>query len=471
MIRHTGILKLMAAAACILGVQGCTDDVAPEQDYTPEIKVAARIATHVATRGYQEQGPVTEGKYFLSYPQNNQARNYTVAIVDFDLMGAETPGLGIVHTLAGNELKWSDIGGSPVTFYLDNVSQTFGTDTLVTLSPATNPYVAGVFDSTGGTNDLLWGEKAVNSGTPSIGFDLHHYMSRVKVQVEVVHEDNSVEDITLAGAKVRITNLYPKTVAYNRSTGALTLDEEDASGITIVDPTLPGYDWADTDESNPDRTMYLSPDIVLPPQALAEDASRSQLEIELANGDVYTGILPHAMMIANSTDNSLNYPVTLAFLKEYILTIHTVITEEPPELAFMPVWVTDWVDKGEFTLEAHQSGIYTAAEFIKLTEYYSKNNEYQLVRYGYLETPEGETQKKWLFNFFSSVVLNFNSIYNTMHPGVEVPDKGVTKDFSFQFNNYAEYVTNGNDEEMVKVTPDELYRIVTGTLDWNGLTR
>ena len=470
MSRHTGILQFLIAISCILGIQGCTADVETETDFSPALRVSARISPHAATRAYQEEGPVETGTYYLSYPQNNQARDYTVATVDFDQQASMTPGLGIASTLQGTELKWSDVGGSPVTFYLDNISDSFGTDTLVNFPVDNNPFVAGLFDDKMGSNDLLWGEKAVNSGTRSLGFDLHHYMSRVKVQVEVIHEEYSVDDISLEGATVRITNLYPRPTSYNRLSGTLYLDESDHSGVTIVDPNRQGYDWAQQHEDNPDKSVYLSQDIVLPPQALAEDASRSQLEITLKNGDVYTGILPHAMMIANSVDNTLTYPVTLAFLKEYVLTIRTVITEEPPELAFMPVWVTDWVDKGEFTLEAHQSGIYTASEFVKLTEYYKKLNEYQLERYGYLFTPDGETKQKWLFNFFSSVVLDYSSIYDTMHPGVTVSDKGVTKDFTFDFNNYGIYISNGEDN-VVGVNAAQLYGVVTGSINWSDLTR
>lgn len=467
----------MAAMACILGMQGCTADV--EQDGAPddlskELKVSARIASNVVTRSYQPEGRVEEGEYYLSYPQNNQNRSYTLAIVDFDRQAAETPGLGIVNTLAGSELKWSDIGGSPVTFYLDNVSNEYGTDTLVNFTDANNRFVAGLFDTDEGSNDLLWGEKSVNSGTRSLSFDLHHYMSRVKVEVAVVKEEDAFEDITLEGATVRITNLYPRPKSYSRISGTLYLDEEDNSGITIVDPDTPGYGWVETNTDDPDRTVYYSPDIVLPPQALAEDASRSQLEIELADGKIYSGILPHTMMIANYIDNELTYPVTLAFLKEYVLTIRTVITEEPPELAIMPVWVTKWVDKGEFTMEAHQSGIYNAPEFIKLIDYYNKFNEYQLQRYGYLFTPEGTTQEKWLFQFFSSVTLDYTSIYNKMRPGTTVMTesgevKGVTKNFEFDFTNYGIFISNGGDE--VQVNANELYRVVTGNLDWNGLTR
>lgn len=471
LIRYIQFSLLLSS---LLMMQGCVADDSgdsPEMIVGEGLKVSARKANHVYTRSYQDEGTVVSGKYYLSYP--NTDRTYTLAVVDFDKMAAESPGLGIVNTLSGSELKWSDIGGSPVTFYLDNVDQKYGTGPEAVFTANDNPFVAGLFDSEEGTNDLLWGEKSVNVGTKSLGFDLHHNMSRVRVQVEVVHKDNSVEDITLEGATVRITNLYSRPTSFNRTDGTLTLDTESADeGILIVAPDSenPGYDWKDSDTSDPDKTLYFSQDIILPPQSPAEDFTRSRLVITLENGDVYDGILPHAMFIA-APDNTLNYPVTLSFLKEYILTIHTVITEQPPELVFMPVWVTEWVDKGEFTLESHQSGIYTPEEFYKLIGYYEAVNEYQLVRYGYLYSPDDtDTETKlWHFDFFSSVSLDYDRIYRKMIPGHTVVDKGEAKNFEFAFNNYSIYVYNGSEDNMVKVTQTQLYDIVTGNMTWQQL--
>lgn len=471
MIRHLGFFQLIASLICILALQGCNADPGGEvsyPDYTTGVSVTARIADHTYTRAYQEEGRVESGEYYLSYPNTN--RDYTLAIVDFDKERETTPGLGLVNTLDGSELKWTNIGGSPVTFYLDNVSDRYGEGMEITFSDGDNPFVAGLFDFDEGTNDLLWGEKSVNTGTKSLGFDLHHNMSRVRVQVQVVHTDNSVGEISLEGAKVEITNLHPRPVSYNRLDGTLGLDPaEELKPVTIVAPEseMSGYGWKEVISDDPDNEVYVSQDIVLPPQSIAEDDSRSRLVITLENGDVYSGILPHAMLIANGDETTPNYPVTLSFLKEYVLTIRTLITETPPELAFMPVWVMDWVDKGDFTLEAHQSGIYSASEFYKLIGYYEVLNEYQLVRYGYLMTPEvpaGNTQKIWLFNFFSSVVLDYGQIYDKMKPGHEVEEKGKAKDFTFSFNNYAVYVKNGEDE--IRVSEEELYALVTGAKTW-----
>lgn len=466
---------LWVTALLAVGVTACSsEDVVDEEVVLGNpLRIDARIARNTKTRAYQDTGRVVEGQYSLSYP--NSQLQYTVANVDFDKESAESPGIGIVSTGAGTELKWSEIGGSPVTFYLDNVDpsmdQNGSRGPEVTFKPAENPFVAGVFDNREGTNDLLWGDKLVARDTKSISFDLHHNMSRVKVLVKVAHEKNSVEDIDLSEAKVEITNLFPKTLSYDRLTGNLALDTiSGLETVLIVEQEREGYQWTDisvTHEENADTTSYLSPDIVLPPQALLENEERPQLVITLKDGQVYSGILPHAMLIPSSTDGSLSYPVTLAFLKEHILTIRTVITEQPPELAFMPVYVVGWVDKGEFTEEAHQSGIYTASEFYKLIDYYKKDNQYQLVRYGYKTVLQEGAKPIWHFDFWSSVVLDYGKIYDTMAPGSVDASKGLPYNFEFSYNNYTVYVRNGDGEVNIKpVSETQLYNICTGKTSW-----
>lgn len=474
------IFPIAAAALLAACASSCTaDDFLGEgDDRMPQhgVSVYANIARHTYTKAYQDTGRVVNGVYYMAYPSSTNGQQYTLANVDFNLQSEQTPGLGIVTTRAGEELKWSEIGGSPVNFYLDNVPPTFDKDSLygpiVKFSEDNNPFVAGLFNSTTGYNDLLWGDKTVSRDTKSLSFDLHHNMSRVKVQVKVAHLEKSSGDISLEGATVRITNLYPKTVSYDRTTGSLELDSvSDLAPVTIVDPNKPSYNWVEIIQPTPDvdTTTYLSPDIVLPPQALYEDENRPRLEIELSTGEVYSGILPYAMVIANPTDGSMTYPVTLSFLKEHILLIRTVITEEPPELAFMPVYVVDWVDKGEFTEEAHQSGIYTATEFYKLIGYYEIDNQYQLVRYGYISTDKTTGTKTWVFNFWSSVVLEYDEIVDSMEPGSVDRAKGLPYDFTFNYNNYTIYVMKGGDEEGKKsVRPEQLHNIVTGNLQWNN---
>lgn len=428
------------------------------------VYVSADIAQSVNTRTYIESGRVLEGNYQLTYPQSNN-NEYVVGQVDFG--ATETPGLGLAYSTSGTELKWKDIGGSPVTFYLDNVS--LSPDSVsVTLPTESNPYKAGPFDDKNGSNDLLWGSTQVSRDTRTVSFDLHHNMSRVNVQVKIIKLEGAFEEINLEGASVELTNIFSTPTIYNRLDGTLTYDEEITESVSIVGGEAGDWKGDPVVSDDGTETTYISSDIVLPPQALMEDNMRPKLVITLANGEVYSGILPHAMFITNPDrpdNDELSYPVNLAFLKEHILTIRTVITEEPPELAFMPVYVTDWVYKGTFDLEAHQAGIYLPDEFYSLINYYKANNEIQLVRYGY-ETTIDDTSE-WVFDFFSNVTLDYNSIYNQMKPGVEVPDNGVRKNFTFDFHNYS--VTVSYQNEKTEVNPMQLYLIVTGNLSWADL--
>lgn len=454
---------LLAAMLVTLGSCMSEEQSAPEMPGA-SLSVQARVAKTAYTRSYQAEGPVTNGKYYLTYPTPNGG--FSVATVDFDQQGNQTPGLGLVTTSSGTELKWNEIGGSPVDLYLDNVAPptTQDLDTIVTFTAERNPFVAAPFDSINGSNDLLWGTKQVYRDTKSVYFDLHHNMARARVQVQVVHLPNSIEDIDLKDAVVRLTNIYTTPIYYNRRSGTIKVNEEITRPVNIVDEYSKWNDfYVIKGEDDSYTTTYLSYDIVLPPQTLADNETRPRLEIELPDGTVYSGILPHAMFIGDGNGNgALNYPVNLEFLKEHILTIRTVVTEEPPTLEFLPVWVVDWVDKGEFTLEAHQSGIYTANEFYRLIKYYQENNEYQLERYGSVKDVDGS--KYWQFDFWSSVLLEYDKIFNQMHPRADS-----SLDFQFDYNNYGIFVVNGDSEQSKKVSQDQLYRIVTGSLKWDDI--
>ena len=91
------------------------------------------------------------------------------------------------------------------------------------------------------------------------------------------------------------------------------------------------------------------------------------------------------------------------------------------------------------------------------------------MRYGYIFTPEGTDTQKWRFNIFSSVVLQFDDIYNKMKPHTDVGEKGETKDFEFVFNNYAVYIEKDGESEMKQVTESQLYAIVTGNPNWEQI--
>lgn len=457
-----GVVAAMAFASC------SSEEIEPDQSRDGgQIRVVADLSQTLFSRadGDEAVSPwITEGLYYLSYPKPDPNNEYNVATVDFDEFGN---GIGVITVPPASELRWLSVGGgSTPTFYLDNVDPALNTETTDSVNivfGAENPYVAGVFDGDFGSNDLLWGSKMESRNTGTINFDLHHNMSRVRVIIEVDNTDAMNETrIDLSNATVKLTSINQTPISFNRLDGTLELNTDEESKaenytpLTLISPDETDRTWKETSESDDGNILtYTTKDFVLPPQSLLENTDRPKLEITLPNGDVYSGILPNAMLVLSETTGGLDYPVVLSFLKEYILTIHTVITQEPPSLSFMPVYVVQWVDKGTFDMEAHQAGIYTADEFYKMTQYYSAGNAYQLDRYGELHEEDGE-EPHWTFVFFHSVMLDFNKIRGSMIPGTN----GM-KDFNFEFTNYGISVYNGDVETAVSVTPQELFNIVS----------
>lgn len=503
-----------------------TDDVAlSDKEYGEAgtgrgITVAADIAQQLYSRAgeegeYIDEGPVKNGIYYMTYlraPQSNYD-NYNVAEVDFHKNEEFTPGIGMVTVTENGKtegLKWDDVGGGATpTFFLDNVkpelATTGSTKTEIVFDLDKRgeiPYKAAIFDSIHGRNDLLWGSKVESRGTKTINFDLHHYMSRVKVHVTVDKTNEAEEgDLDISKATVEISSINQYPLSFNRLDGSLKLDSlnEDESNYGDVYSTLTlvdkGNGWiypnnsdgtVDGDTSDDDTTgdsengdaadkkkeVYITQDFVLPPQGLLTNERRPRLTIKLENGRVYSGILPHAMEIYDENQKEVSFPATLYFLKEHILTIRTIITEEPPELKFMPVWVVEWVDKGEFSLEAHQAGIYTAQEFYSLIGYYNgaglddktdESNEYQLSRYGQFNMGSNvdgqESKPQWNFDFFRSVTLDYDEIHGNM-----VPVEGKKNDFTFNYNGYSVSINRKNTSTEPKpVSPDMLRKIVMCT--------
>lgn len=432
------------------------------------LNISAGISKEIYTRDTNE-GEVTSGTYYISYPEASN-NSYTVAEVNF---GTETanPQIGKVATSDNSPFTWSLIGGSTPTFYLDNVpaANPPGDDPLTVVFNDDNKFKAGVYDTINFSNDLLWGTVAVQKGTTgTLHFDLHHNMSRVRVMVTA---DNTYEvngSLDLDGALVEISNINLNPVSYNRQDGSLTLDfDSDSYGtITLVNETETAsanetVNWSSSWKNEDGYKTYISHSWVIPPQLLQEDNNRPRLTITLKNGSKFSGILPHAMEIdpPASSGTTNPYPVTLSFLKEHILTIRTVISETPPQLAFMPVKVIGWVDKGTFDLVAHQAGIYTLEEFNKLIEYYNANNTYQLQRYGPLMTNEDTGAQYWNFNFFSSILIQVDSIYDLY--GMMKPGTNGAADYQFSFNIYPIFIRVGSDDP-VQVSPQQLYNIMAG---------
>ena len=463
-IKITTLISAVAAFFCFPVMTSCSGEevtVDAGAGSGQPITVSAEVARQLYTRGYQSEGVVSDGVYYLTYPSNS---GNGVATVTF---GRPEPrdDIGFVTTADGQGLEWNMVGsGANPVFYLDNVSPELDARNEANLVDINfgndNPYVAGLFDLEDGTNDLLWGTKQVGRDSKSIDFDLHHNMSRIRVEVTVDKTNAFENELDLEGARVEISSLLQTPLSYNRLDGSLTLGAapEDYSSLVLVDAAEnEKLDWAGEPEDKGDNVwVYTTKDFVLPPQGLLEDERRPQLTIKTRQGKVYQGILPHAMEVVYP-DKENPYPVTLYFLKEHILTIRTKITQAPPELSFMPVQVIDWVDKGNFTLEGHQAGLYLTNDFYSLCSYYGTNNEFQLERYGYID-PKTDT---WVFNVFQGgIVLDLARIKGTMKPAAG------QRDYRFEFNGYKILIDEGNEtyrELSGAEGARELYRIVTGS--------
>ena len=454
------ISLLLALAAAMPVITGCDNrDIGddPEAFGADALRVEANVANTRPARSYQAEGTVTDGTYNLTFP-TTVTDQYNVGEVNFGV-STENPQIGYV-TLPGTlPLKWLAVGGgSTPTLYLDNIPRTIPGATnqpVITFTGADNPYVAAPFDSIDGNNDLLWSAQMFSRNSGTLHFDLQHSMARVKLMITA---DNTNGVIDLTNATVKITNLNPTPLSFSRLDGILNLDTENFSAytdLTFVDPEDDDRSWIQIYEPSENMVTYQSPDFVLPPQDLLQDNNRPHLVITLENGDSFSGILPSAMLINDGSHPEPSYPVALSFLSQHVLMIRTVVTDEPPSLNFMPVYVMKWVDKGSFDEEAHQSGIYTPDEFYKLIDYYTRGNVFQLDRYGKQKEVNGE--EKWYFDFWSSVVLDYDHIHGMM------PVNDEAGDFTFVYNNFTILVNyGGSDEDAVPVDPTTLYNIVTG---------
>lgn len=457
----TNILWCVAAAICSVLMFGCSDEPTESQDVAiiDPVKVTAQFSDYSISRAYVDEGIVENGNFTLTYPSGQN--QFNLATVEFGREGA-TPAIGFVIKSDGTELKWKDVSGTRPVFHLDNIPANIpgvnANATEVYFTPTYNPFVAGVFDDEEGRNDLLWGERESNQNDKNINFDLHHNMARIKLEV-TVNKENELNpgDLDLEDATVEISSLILSPVSYNRLDGSLFLGDEPVyETFALVTPEEnKEIEWGNIESQSENIKVYTSQDFVLPPQTLLENENRPRLYIRLKNGAVYSGIIPYAMMVIDSQHPAPGYPMTLSFLKEHILTIRTLVTEQPPELAFEPVWVTEWVDKGKFSLDGHQAGIYTADEFYKLIAYYNGSDPaYQLQRYGVYS----ETENKWTFTFWNTITLDYNRIFNTMHPGQNGNPK-----FQFTFSGYGVDVEMA-DGTLHPVTPAELTEIVSGEL-------
>ncbi|MCH5224787.1 MAG: hypothetical protein J1D77_02265 [Muribaculaceae bacterium] len=267
------------------------------------VMISAKIEEPEQTRTLIDRGPVTQGKFTLTYPYYYSGADaygvyrylYHYGDVTFGYQGSETTGFVNAGTPeAPKELVWSptNTGTSsddgifvypsttPSPLVLDNfmyrpILTTSATstsyngtnnavDSIVNIKERypENPYKAGIFDRENGTNDLLWGKTLEKTGTYLINFNLTHRMCRLILNV-VVEPNNAEQEtetltINLEHASVKITDILLDPVTYMRLSGELLFQTR--TNTSTISPTLsvPYQDFrmvrseADEDYNTPD---------------------------------------------------------------------------------------------------------------------------------------------------------------------------------------------------------------------------
>lgn len=419
------------------------------------IRVSAAISGNSTSRGYQAFGEVESGTFYLTYNNVTASPLYQVGTVSF------INGTGFITAPSGNELAWMNVGYDPsgskseVTFYLDNVplSESDPSAILIEL-PETNPYRAGLFDYTTGSNDLLWGSAITEIGKEVVPMTLHHAMAMLRVEITVDASAEGSLELDLNDAAVEIRNILQAADCYDRLTGTLRFPENPEIGpLSLVTPAT--QEWKNKDDffSGGKIVKYTTADFVMPPQELLAGELRPQLRITVPQGEgmdpkVYSGYLPRAMTVETSTGS---YAANFSFLREHVMTLRINMNPDIMELEFMPVTVQEWVNKGTYLASGTQAAIFSDEDFYAMIRAYNSGVVREIERYGFLR--DGQ----WIFNIYSDLNLDFSQVFGLMPLG----DVG----YAFQFNGQTVVVENNGEslELTEKKGAEALCQILDGS--------
>lgn len=400
---------MLTVPAALCALPSCTADTDPAPDMAGSeatVRIKAGISQTEDTRAYQEQGDIITGRFYMTYPTYADPYVYNVCKVNF------FEGTGVTTTNNNLELKWQDVGALTyndelTVFWLDNVPQPEDNPnaTEIIFTDSYNPFVAAEFDDDGGTNDLLWGYQNPRiDGTQEIRIGVHHMMSRVSVIVTVDNSNENAEKIDFSKGTVTLTNVIHKGESYNRTNGTISLGSDpEYSDLRLA----LGEDWASItpDETEEGITYYQTRNFVLPPQSLRTDDSRPRLVINVpqSNGSFkrYSGVLPRIMTVNGA-------PATMAFEPEKNLTLKVKISQDLLYIESIYAFVQDWVDKGTHTVIASQAGIYSYDQFISMIEAYNRNDNSELIHYGYM------VDGVWTFDIFTDLTVDEDVVKGLM---------------------------------------------------------
>ena len=466
-IRRISRLLGALAGCALMCLTSCVADSPEGPVEAPDaIRIKASMADELATRGVITSGDVKSGTFYIMFTRKSTSQ-FDIEPVLFDKSVMDSQG----YVPSG--LQWSLIKNN--VFYMDNVPPAInkGSDVENVVFGSDNPFVAGMVvpdveieEDYVASNDLLWGTETPPTNANAIAFNLHHAMSKLKVQVTVDNTNAVGDQYDLTNAEVTLSNIITKPATYNRKNGNISLgDKPEYETITLVDMAEGGngLDWCETrvDSDDPEnKVIYTTFDCIVPPQSLDAGEYRPKLTIKVKtkdypDGKVYSGYLPHSMELVEAGPQAA--PMTLSFLREHYLTIRAVISNEPPELILQPVWVYQWVDKGEYTVDGYQAGVYNEDDFMELIGYYDAGNDTQLRRFG-----KKNANGSWTFNLFGNFELEESTISGSMRPdGVKPPYSFFLDDF------FTIYVVRQNGDKLEikgSAGAKELYKITSGSM-------
>lgn len=323
-----------------------------------------------------DDGGVKSGTYYLTY-NSSEAK---VCMVTF----AESKGYPLVSDNGIYQfLKWNDV--TPVDgkyqFTLDNLSNKDNPET-VTLGEA---YKAAPLDGNSQL-DIVWGTQTVEKGEESAGvnFELSHRMSKISLEISVGTSDIDLDDKVV---KITLTDVINKPKSFDRTSGDVSVDEEQRRDIVLYNAIL---------TRNLDESTYTIPSWIFPPQTF-DESKWPKLRIEFGD-KIYEGTLNHYMV----QEGSLDTPVEMTGFKSgQHLTLRAKLskTTEDVELIFMPVWVRKWEEIDNIGIGAKQRGVYTKEDYARLVTAYNEDpkDEKVLDEYG------TDASGKWTFVLFRNI--------------------------------------------------------------------
>lgn len=324
-----------------------------------------------------DDGGVKSGTYYLTY-NSSEAK---VCMVTF----AESKGYPLVSDNGIYQfLKWNDV--TPVDgkyqFTLDNLSNKDNPET-VTLGEA---YKAAPLDGNSQL-DIVWGTQTVEKGEESAGvnFELSHRMSKISLEISVGTSDIDLDDKVV---KITLTDVINKPKSFDRTSGDVSVDEEQRRDIVLYNAIL---------TRNLDESTYTIPSWIFPPQTF-DESKWPKLRMEFGD-KIYEGTLNHYMVQKESGDDT---PVEMTGFESGLhLTLRAKLskTTEQVELIFMPVWVRKWEEIDNIGIGAKQRGVYTKEDYERLVTAYNEDpkDEKVLDEYG------TDASGKWTFVLFRNI--------------------------------------------------------------------